>query len=84
MFKPSLNCRFCSHSPENHGTVLPVKGKVVDPDAAGAAVDGRRQPVHAAVRRHQSVAVHCNLKLTIYTVGQRKHEKKDKIQIGLL
>lgn len=64
------------YSPEDHGAVLPVKGEVVDSDGAGAAVDGRRQPVHTAVRRHQSIAVKCYLELPVHTV--HKLEQMDR------
>lgn len=64
------------HSPEDHGAVLPVKGKVVDGDGASTAVDGRWQPVHTAVRRHQCIAVKCHLELSIHTADQEREEKE--------
>lgn len=54
--------------PEDHGAVLPVKGKIIDSDGTSATVNGRRQPVHTAVRRHQSIAVKGYLELSIHTV----------------
>lgn len=63
-----ISTHFFLNSPEDHGAVLPVEGKVVDSDGASAAVDGRRQPVHTAIRRHQCVAVKRHLKLSIHTV----------------
>lgn len=63
------------YSPEDHGAVLPVKGKVVDGDGTSTAVDGRRQPVHTAVRRHQGIAVKCYLELSIHTVHRLKQRE---------
>lgn len=57
-----------SHIPKHHGAVLPVKWEVVYSNGAGAAVDGRGQPVHTAIGRHKSVAVKCHLELSIHTV----------------
>lgn len=57
------------HSPEDHGAVLPVKGKVVYGNGTSTTVNGRRQPVNTAVRRHQGIAVEGNLKLSVHTVA---------------
>lgn len=57
------------HSPEDHGAVLPVKGKVVYGDGTSTTVNGRRQPVNTAVGRHQGVAVEGNLELSVHTVA---------------
>lgn len=54
-------------SPEHHGAILPVEGEIVDGDGTSAAVDGGRQPVHAAVRRHQRVTIQRHFKLSIHT-----------------
>lgn len=55
------------HSPEDHGAVLPVKGKVVYGNGTSTTVNGRRQPVNTAGRRHQGVAVEGNLELSVHT-----------------
>lgn len=60
--------------PENHGAVLPVKGKVVYSDGTCAAVDGRRQPVNTAVRINQCIAVVCYFKLSIHTANNNKND----------
>lgn len=63
-------------SPEDHGAVLPVKGKVVYGDGTSATVNGRRQPVNTAVWRHQGVAVEGNLELPVHTIaGKTKRSK---------
>lgn len=67
----------CLYSPEHHGAVLPVKGKIVDSDGTSAAVNGRRQPVHTAVRRHQRIAVKCYLELSIHTVHRWKQRETE-------
>lgn len=54
--------------PEHHAAVLPVKGKIVDFNGAGASVHGRGQPVHAAIRFYQSVSVKGHLEFPIHTV----------------
>lgn len=60
------------HSPKDHGAVLPVKGKVVYGNGTSTTVNGRRQPVNAAVRRHQGIAVEGNLELSVHTAGKIK------------
>lgn len=65
----------CIHAPEDHGAVLPVEGEVVDSDGTSTAVDGGRQPVHAAIRRHQCVAVKCYLELSIHAVCRREQAR---------
>lgn len=57
------------HSPEDHGAVLPVKGEVVYRNGTSTTVNGRRQPVNTAVRRHQGIAVQGNLELAVHTIA---------------
>lgn len=57
------------HSPEDHGAVLPVEGKVVYSNGTGATENGRRQPVNTALRIHQGIAVEGNLELPVHTVA---------------
>lgn len=56
-------------SPEDHGAVLPVKGKVVNGNGTGATVNGRGQPVNTAVWGHQGIAVEGNLELPVHTIA---------------
>lgn len=53
---------------EDEGAVLPIEGKVCDGDGAGRAEDGRRQPVDAAVRGHEHIAVESHLEDAIDAV----------------
>lgn len=82
-FNLSKPKRYNLYSPEDHGAVLPVKGKVVDSDGTSTAVDCRRQPVHTAVWRHQGIAVKCYFKLSIHTASERKEEKDEKKGLSL-
>lgn len=59
------------HSPEDHGAVLPVEGKVVDRNGTSTPVNGRRQPVNTAVWRHQGIAVEGNLELAVHTIAAK-------------
>lgn len=60
---------WCPCSLEDHGAVLPVEGEVGDVDDADAAVDGRGQPVDAAIRGHQHVGVEGDFKRPVDAGG---------------
>lgn len=62
---------WCPCSLEDHGAVLPVEGEVGDMDDTDAAVDGRGQPVDAAIRGHQHVGVEGDLECPIDAGGKR-------------
>lgn len=64
------------HSPEDHGAVLPVKREVVDSNGTCTAIDGRRQPVHTAIRRHQCIAIECYLEPSIHTVCRIEQDER--------
>lgn len=51
--------------PECQRAVLIIKWEVGDLDGTGAAIDGRRQPVHRAVASDQRVGVVSHIKLAI-------------------
>ena len=58
---------------EDEGAVLPVEGEVGDRDGAGGAEDGGRQPVDAAVGRHEHVAVEGHLEYAVHAAHRPGH-----------
>lgn len=62
---------WCPCSLEDHGAILPVEGEVGDVDDADAAVDGRGQPVDAAIRGHQHIGVEGDFERPVNAGGER-------------
>lgn len=58
---------------EDEGAVLPVKGEVGDGDGAGGAEDGGWQPVDAAIRRHEHIAVQGHLEHAVHAADRPGH-----------
>ena len=58
--------------PEHQGAVLIVKGEEGDLYCAGAAVDGRGQPVHPACVVDQHVGVVRHVKLAVDAANDRR------------
>lgn len=56
-----LNCA----APECQSAVLIIEWEVGDLDGTGAAIDGRRQPVHPAIVGDQHVGIVGHIKLSI-------------------
>lgn len=62
-------------APECQRAVLIIKWEVGDLDGTGAAINGRRQPVHRAIAGDQHIGVVGHIKLAINAV-EKRFEKK--------
>lgn len=65
-------------APERQCAVLIIKWEVGDLDGTGAAIDGRRQPVHPAVVVDQHVGIVGHIKLSINAAEKRVFYIKKK------
>lgn len=63
-------------APECQCAVLIIKWEIGDLDGTGAAIDGRRQPVHRAVVVDQHVGIVGHIKLSINAAEKRFKKKK--------